>query len=186
MAAANLGKLEKAELKSTGADEPAIIANNNMARLMYYLKCVGGVLPGIIDDRLRDHKNYHRLCHLDQLKVFQLCETYSPDELDGKVLFNEPRLCKPGFNGWFYEITAAQRRHLFVSENVFIAGRRHTVTDIMVYEESWVKRNYHDPMCAERDRLHAVRRTRLTVWWCKPAKHSHTSMPLHVPWMLST
>ena len=151
MAAANLGKLKKAELKKTGSDEPANTANNNTALLMYYLHCVGGVLPGIIDDRLMDYENYHRLCRLDQLKVFQLCETYSPDELDGKVFFNEPRLCEPGFSNEFYEITAAQKRHLFVSEDVFIAGRRHTVTDIMVYKESWVKRNYHDPMCAERD-----------------------------------
>ena len=118
MASANLGKLKKAELKKTGSDEPAIIANNT-ARLMFYLHCVGVVLPGIIDDRLRDYKNYHRLCRLDQLKVFQLCETYSPDEVDGKMFFNEPRLCEPGFSNEFYEITAAQRRHLFVSENVF-------------------------------------------------------------------
>ena len=67
------------------------------------------------------------------------------------MFFNEPELCEPSFSNEFYEITAAQRRHLFVSENVFIAGRRHTVTKIMVYKESWVKRNYHDPMCAERD-----------------------------------
>ena len=146
MAAANLGKLKKAELKKASSDEPANPANNT-ACLMYYLKCVGGVLPGIIDDRLMDYKNYHRLCRLDQLKVFQLCWTYSPDELDGKVFFNEPRLCVD-FDNEFYEITDAQRRHLFVSENVFIAGRRHTVTNIMVYKESWMKRYYHDSMCA--------------------------------------
>ena len=45
MAAANLGKLKKAELKKTCSDEPANPANNNTACLMYYLHCVGEVLP---------------------------------------------------------------------------------------------------------------------------------------------
>ena len=75
MAATNLGKLKKTELKKTGSDEPANPANNNTACLMYYLHCVGVVLPGIIDDHLMDYKNSHRLCRLDQVKVFQLCET---------------------------------------------------------------------------------------------------------------
>ena len=145
-----IGKLNKAELKRTS--EPATVPDDNTALLMYYLNCVGGVLPDI-DDRLRDYKNYHRLCRQDQLEVLRLCEIYSTEELEGKLFFNEPGLCDSNRGNVFYEITSAQSRRLFASEGVFIAGRKHTVTNIMAYTYSWWKKNYHDPICAERDRL---------------------------------
>ena len=119
---------------------------------MYYLYCVGQVLPDTIDDRLQDYRNYYYLRRQDQLEVLRLCETDSTDELDGKLFFMMPGLCGPNSGNEFYEITAAQS-HLFASEGVIIAGRRQTVTTVMVYKYSWWKRNYHEPKWAERGRL---------------------------------
>ena len=146
------GRTSEFSVENTG--KRTTVPPNDTAYLMYYLHCVERVLSGTIAPRLRDYQNYQRLSDRDRLAVVRLCETYSKEELDGKLFFNEPSLCGELEND-FFEITAA-RRHLFVSESVLIAGRRQTATTIMVYKQKWWTIFYDQPISAERARVRGL------------------------------
>ncbi|CAF1290457.1 unnamed protein product [Didymodactylos carnosus] len=126
---------------------PTTIANNDVAKLMYYLNCVCETINCDQDEDIRRFTNYANWARLsaEQRKLLLvLCYTFSPDVFDGKVFFNIEELCVE-FSNEFYEIS--QLRHRLVAvESIIIAGRAHQVTKIMTYTMSWMRAYYLEPM----------------------------------------
>jgi hypothetical protein len=123
------------------------IANNDVARLMYYLNCVCASIDCNQDEDIRRFTNYANWSWLsteEQKFLLLLCYTFSPDVFDGKVFFHIEELCVE-FANEFYEINQIRNR-LVAVESIIIAGRAHHVTKIMVYKMAWMRMYYLEPM----------------------------------------
>jgi hypothetical protein len=76
------------EIKRTG--QRATVPDNDIAKLMYYLKCVCTTIDCNNDpeiQRFTNYSNWHRLSVDEQRQLLVLCYTFSPDVFDGKVSF---------------------------------------------------------------------------------------------------
>ncbi|XP_053372595.1 uncharacterized protein LOC128545856 [Mercenaria mercenaria] len=123
------------------------VANDPKARLMYYLNCMCSVLD--LSDtanmtRLRNYKEYSLLTEAETDALITLGILLSPDELCGKVIFQDEALCGESSNR-FYEISAVHR-DLLVSDSIIIGGKRRTVSMIMAFKPYWLVKNWVEPM----------------------------------------
>ncbi|UJR07408.1 hypothetical protein I4U23_011694 [Adineta vaga] len=123
------------------------IADDNVAKLMYYLSCVCNAIECDQDEDIRRFTNYSNWYHLstDEKKLLLvMCYTFSPDVFDGKVFFHSDELCQGSANE-FYKISQVRQR-LIAVESIIIAGRTHQVTKIMTYTMPWMRTYYFEPM----------------------------------------
>ena len=136
---------DELEVKRTGRQ--TTVANNDVARLMYYLNCVCTSIDCNDDEDIRRFTNYNNWNYLsadEQKLLVVLCYTFSPDVFEGKVFFHIEELCGD-FTNEFYEINQIRDR-LVAVESIIIAGRAHDVTKIMVYKMTWMRTYYLEPM----------------------------------------
>jgi hypothetical protein len=133
------------------------VPNNDVARCMYYLKCVCSVID--CDDvnilRYTNYQNFWSLSDDEDEIVYKLCLALSPDEFEDKVFFDSDALCGSSGNN-FYEISQVRNR-LGVVGSILIAGRTRQVTSIMTYKMSWMRANYLGPMSRLADRFNPHR-----------------------------
>ena len=125
----------------------ASVPSNDVARLMYYLKCVCTVIdcdddPAIC--RFTNYNNWSSLSYEEQKVLLVLCYKFSPDEFEDKVFFNSDELCGDSSNE-FYKINQIRHR-MIAADSIIIAGRECSVTNIMTYKMSWMHQNYIGPM----------------------------------------
>jgi hypothetical protein len=133
------------DIKRTG--RVVTVADNDVARLMYYLNCVCTSIDCNQDEDIRrftNHANWMYLSDEERKLLVLLCYTFSPDVFEGKVFFHIEELCIDSSNE-FYEINQISDR-LVAVESIIIAGRQHHVTNIMVYKMSWMRKYYLEPM----------------------------------------
>ena len=126
---------------------PCTVASDPAGRLCYYLSCVVSIvddLDDIVPDRLQDFVRYFLLSKQEKRKLFDICTLLSPDEFIGKCMFEDEDLCK-GMANKFYELHQITNR-LFVTPIVSIGSKSKQVTSIMVFQESWMRNNYYNPM----------------------------------------
>lgn len=76
----------KKDVKSSEQDVTSHtqVPNNNYAKLMYYLCCVGDCYPAIksiFGARLIDYKNYTQLSTAEKSAVVSYAELYHPDKI---------------------------------------------------------------------------------------------------------
>ena len=129
-------------LKKTTID--VTVSNDNRARLMYYLDCVCCVLK--LDDdadisRLRKYNNY-RLTDDQEAQLLALCYILSPDVLINKCIF--PSEDSERTNE-FYELSAVSTRFL-ATRSIMIGGQQKRVQKIMTFKQSWLERNWINPI----------------------------------------
>ena len=142
------------EVKSS----PTNVPNNDVAKCMYYLKCVCSVIDCDNQNILRytNFQNYWKLSDEEDEVVYKLCLLLSPDEFEDKLFFDNDALCGSSGNK-FYEIS--QVRHIVGAVgSVVIAGQRRQATSIMAYKMSWMRANYLGPMSRLADRFNPQRR----------------------------
>ncbi len=145
------------ELKETGSD--ASIPDNNIAKLMYYLNCICSLLDLDLEDkpeirRATDYKNYHRLNDDEIDKLLVLCILLSPDELEGKCIFQDDDLCGDCNNN-FFKISEI-KTSLLVSRSVLVGGESTEVQNIMVYKSRWMIEHYIGPIASFHRRLQRI------------------------------
>jgi hypothetical protein len=132
-------------VKRTG--ERATVADNDIAKLMYYLKCVCTTIECNDQPEIRrftNYSNWRSLSTDEQQQLFVLCYTLSPDILQNKVFFQNDTLCIDTSNE-FYEISQVSRQ-LVAAQSIVIAGQTRRVNKIMTYKMSWMQENYLEPM----------------------------------------
>lgn len=149
--AAVLGRTEVG-VRETGTT--VTVPNNPKARLMYYLSCISSVLD--LKDtaniqRLGDYKTYYNLTESDTDSLVTLCILLSPDELIGKVIFQDDRMCGSSSNK-FFEISAVSNR-LLVTDSILVGGQSRAVSKIMVFRRDWISRYWVEPMKTFAPRL---------------------------------
>lgn len=125
----------------------ANVPNNDVARLMYYFKCVCGAIECDMTPQMKRFSNYDNWRYLSATEIRQLialCYVFSPDVFENKVFFNSPAMCRNSSNK-FYEISQVRNQLIAVS-SIVIAGQSRRVNKIMVYKMTWMRENYLEPM----------------------------------------
>ena len=83
------------------ASYPTTVANNDVAKLMYYLNCVCTTIDCNDDADIGRFTNYNNWSYLsvdEQKLLVALCYTFSPDVFEGKVFFHMEELCGGSLN----------------------------------------------------------------------------------------
>jgi len=135
------------------------IAEDNIAKLMYYLNSMHTCLGGeIIPDQFTDHRRYYSLSNDEKTAVVALSVLLSPDLLLGKVIFpvdnGNPLL--NGSNNEFYDLTEAKRllAGAATAEGIIIMeGKTVNVTKIMVFTTNWLTKFFLNPLKGEAWRV---------------------------------
>ena len=122
------------------------VPDTPIAKIMYYLDCVCTVIDYKDGDirRYRDYANWDEMSDEEDRLIFILAIALSPDELEDKAFFNSPQLCYESGNQ-FYEIGEVTNQ-LLVVHSVFIGGQQRKVKKIMAYKQSWMQKNFYEPI----------------------------------------
>ena len=146
-----LGKHEL-EVKRTG--QSTTIADNDTAKLMYYLSCVCSTIECNNDpeiQRFTNYSNWRSLSVDEERQLVVLCYTLSPDLFDEKVFFESDALCGNSLNE-FYEISQVSSQ-IVAARSIVIAGQTRRVNKIMTYKMSWLQKYYLEPMRQQAKRF---------------------------------
>ena len=57
------------------------VPNNNIARLMYYLRSLSSIMDNCVPSNLTDYSNYYSLSSTERLMVIRLAVELSPDKM---------------------------------------------------------------------------------------------------------
>lgn len=133
----------------------ADVPNNDLAKLMYYLRsvtlsCGLDVLP----DRLVDYPRWSLLSRAEADQVYVQSYVWSPDELLGKVIHHDEDkdICRPPYDGRFLTLSEATSL-VAVTGSAAIGGTSRTSSKVFVFQTSWIVKNYFDPMRRGKARL---------------------------------
>jgi hypothetical protein len=148
-------------IEATG--QVTTVPDNDVAHLMYYLKCLCDAIECDDDPNIRrftNYRNWESLSFEEQKLLVALCEKWNPGALKNVFVHND-ELCGDSDNE-FYTISQVKDR-IVASESIVIAGRERHVSQIMTYTMRWMRRNYYDPIQQFKARLSAPpRRPALT------------------------
>jgi hypothetical protein len=124
------------------------VPENDLAKLMYYLKCVSNVLNYRELDKYTDYANYNLLSQEDEKKVYAFALILKPEILlKANVFIIAPNLLTKGSSNQFFIITD-ERIGVHVSQEVTIGGRAVKVLEVMICNENWIKDNYFQPLAS--------------------------------------
>jgi hypothetical protein len=144
--------------------QPTTVADNDIAKLMYYLNCVCYTIDCNDQPEIRrftNYSNWQSLSTDEQRQLVVLCYTFSPDIFDNKVFFQNDALCIQRSNE-FYEISQVSNQ-LVAARSIVIAGRTRRVNKIMTYKMAWMRTNYLEPMRRQAQRFDQKKRSSCCV-----------------------
>ena len=120
-----------------------IVANNPKARLMYYLNCVSVVLNTDKLDRYTNYQEYYNIPDEEIGAILILAILFNPKIMvESKVFILDPI---GDYGNAFLEITNEQFG-IHANEEIIIGGVSVKVRKLMLFSESWLKRNYFEPL----------------------------------------
>jgi hypothetical protein len=149
-------------VKRTG--QSTTVADNDIAKLMYYLNCVCTTIECNDEPEIRrfiNYRNWSSLSTEEQQQLFVLCYTLSPDIFQNKVFFQSDALCINSSNE-FYEISQVSSQ-LVAASSIIIAGRTRRVNKIMTYKLTWMQNYYLEPMRRQAQRFSKKKRSRCVI-----------------------
>lgn len=122
------------------------VPDNNLAKLMYYLDCVFGVIQIDEANKFTDYHRYYSLSKEEEQTVFKLALLFNPKIMTDLSLFVvNSNLLKPGFDNTFIELSD-NRVGFHINSEVMIGGVARKVLKIMACNSSWLMENYIWPM----------------------------------------
>ena len=132
------------DVKLTG--KTVYVPDNHLAKLMYYLSCVAVVLEVDKNNKLLEYQNYYLLTEKEEELVVVFALLFSPKTLKEKFLFLVgDKYVPPGTSNEFYELTN-NNFGVHISSEVIIGGVSRKVFQLMGCTESWLDRNYYNPL----------------------------------------
>ncbi|XP_056015804.1 uncharacterized protein LOC130053164 [Ostrea edulis] len=154
-------KLVETSSRSNVPDDPK-------AHLMFYLKCLKGVLKNFYDiclgilevndrdfvDKLIKYKEYAALSTEESDMMLILARTLRPTLFINKCLFENDKMCKNSANK-FYKIEQVEKS-LAVTDDVIVRGERSSVSEVMYYKSFYMEKHYYGPMAELEYRLHQI------------------------------
>ena len=138
--------LGKTEISVKDTSTSCTVPNNDIAKLMYYFKCVCSCIEPDDSDtirRLKNYNNYASLSRDEEAQLLALCLALSPDKLIGSVLL--PSEDCGGSSNKFLELSAVST-NLVVADSFVVGGQRKKIQKIMMFEKSWIENNYINPL----------------------------------------
>lgn len=145
-----LFNLNKFSFEDTGSS--VTIANAPEARLMYYLNSVASVLEINSVREFNyycDYERYWKLGISEKKVLYDLSTIFSPNILIGKVFFNNEEMNK---NNMFLKLSQVNIA-IGVVDSIVIGGQRTQVTKIMLFQRSWMQRNYYSAINELRENI---------------------------------
>ena len=140
---ATLG-INKLSVERTGVEVQ--VPNNNLARLMYYLSCIFNVIQYNENNKLSDYKNYFYLTNEEKKAVYALAILFKPEVfLNAGVFVLDNGLLTGNFGNDFLKITD-ERIGVHANQEMVIGGRTVKVLKIMACNNSWLEKNYYNPL----------------------------------------
>ena len=137
------GNIVNKGIKATG--QTASVPNDDVARLMYYFKCVVSVINYSGIDKLTNYKNYKSLTVDDMTLLFQLVLIFNPEIfVKAGIFILADDLLPYGKDNEFYQITD-ERIGLYVDDQIALGGRTVKVLKVMACNKDWLIRNYYTP-----------------------------------------
>lgn len=131
------------------------VPQNPMGKLMYYLQTVNALIDFNVPYSLQNYKEYQSLSFDEENQVLALAVLLSPDIfIENGIMINEPRLCQ-NFPMQIYEISAMHSA-IAITEEFVIGGKKVHTLMIMAYKNSWLERNYFNPIKVYSDRINAI------------------------------
>jgi hypothetical protein len=124
-----------------------VIPDNDVARLMYYLRCITVcVKVDILDKDLVDYRNYWWLSPARCALVLEAALLLSPDKVIDKVFFqdDDSTIISGTSQNEFCNISVACDV-VSLQQDIFIAGRAQNVNVVMFFKSSWLDENYRLP-----------------------------------------
>ena len=121
----------------------ALVPNNDIARLMYYLKCVFTVLKCNNFSKFTDYNNYDYLSNSDIIELIRLVKLFDPKIMIGAKVFalEEDLDC----NNRFIEITD-EAMNIHVNEEIVIGGIITKVSKKLLLKSEWLIFYYFNPL----------------------------------------
>lgn len=146
------GKLLLKNLKIESIEDTSSVPDNNVAKLMYYLKCVCTVIDDDEDFSgkkfiFTDYRNYHRLSSDGIEGLLLLAFLFNPLVfIDAGVFIVGPDRIPslPSCYNKFFKITD-QRIGLHIDDSMLIGGKSVKVLKIMVFNNNWLDEYYINP-----------------------------------------
>ena len=135
-------------LNMTDCSVTTSVANDDIARLMYYLHCVTvGVGLDILQDDLVRHQNYRSLSPTRIALVIQTAADLSPDIFVDKLIFRDDdhEVLERGERNKFVRISAACDI-VSLQSDIFLMGKVRNATQVMFFDSSWLDSNYMQPI----------------------------------------
>jgi len=135
------------------------LTDDDYQRLSFYLHNVNSCVPGLVDQPLRDYKNYFFFSQFTKEEIYFAAIKLKPSLLEGLAFFNTPKptleLIRPGVLNTHIDLT--QKHVLKLSDadrakgiNVTLATQ---VDRKMLYAPEWMDKNYYIPMANIERRL---------------------------------
>jgi hypothetical protein len=163
----------KKEVGLTDTSVTAKVPDNDIAKLMYYLKSMCSILgletTGYNIARLTDYNNHYMLTIDEKVKLFALCGYLSPDVLNNKCIFHSDELCGDS-NNRFFRLNSTETAFV-AAESVFVGSAKVSVKEIMAYKMSWMRKNYINPM------TRCIKNQRAIISNTRPAIQTRTRTP---------
>jgi hypothetical protein len=168
---------ESLDVTRTGVT--AVVPDDDVARLMYYLHCVTCVtVDNTLEKDLVDYKNYRRLSHMRFVRVFKEALRLSPDKLiDKLIVLDDGGVFLGTSSNDFYEFSAARSFAVSLQREVVIAGEVQTVSKVMFFKSSWRDKYYTRPIARLRAQrcIHCQGMYRMCA--CDDGPQHHTPQP---------
>jgi hypothetical protein len=122
------------------------VANNDYAKLMYYLSCIDSVINYGKMNMLIDYENYHLLSATQKEIILNLCKKLNPRIfIDAGIFIVDEKLLPDNYSNRFYKITDL-KVGIKLNQEIVIGGKSVKILKIMVCNSNWIKNNYITPI----------------------------------------
>ena len=129
------------------------VPNNDIAKLMYYLKNVFTALKCKRFSDFTNYKNYYTLSNSEINELIQLAKTFNPQiMIDKNVFILQEDL---DADNKFIEITD-EIMNIHPNEEILINGIITKISKLMLYKDKWLNKIYYHPLDRLNERFHGL------------------------------
>lgn len=149
---AALARFQSRQLQVEDVSVNASVPSDSVARLMYYLGCVSGVLDGCVPSNLTNYRRYGSLSPSERALVIRLACELSPDKVP---LFIPVSNLPEGNSNMFFKFSSLEQTVTALGIRAGGAemmalqrsiGNKQRLIEVMAYTQQWLNKNYLEPL----------------------------------------